>query len=93
MASCERTGGVMGPVANSDSLPSRVSFNHDAEAKIVGPRSKRDAQPSVVEMVEEAAAHGDVAAMERIVNRARWNMGDEAPAAPEPVIDKPRYNY
>lgn len=32
MANCE-TGGVMGPIANLDKLPSRATFNHAAEFK------------------------------------------------------------
>lgn len=47
----------------------------------------------IVERVEKAVADGDAAAMERIVNRERWGMGDEAPATPKPAVAKPIYNY
>lgn len=52
----------------------KTPFNHDAEVKVVRPSSETDVQPTVVDMVEKAATNGDVAAMERIVYRARWDM-------------------
>lgn len=74
MASCEKAGGVMGPVGSSDHLPSRVRFNHDTEAKRVRSNNRVAIQPDVVGIVEKAAFYGDVATTERAVNRSRWDM-------------------
>lgn len=52
----------------------KTPFNHDAEVKVGEPKSNAEVQPTVVDMVEEAVARGDMAAIERKVNRSRWDM-------------------
>ncbi|OGE37364.1 hypothetical protein A3B45_05250 [Candidatus Daviesbacteria bacterium RIFCSPLOWO2_01_FULL_39_12] len=51
--------------------------------------------PDVMKVVEEAVVTGDFAAMERAVNRSRWDMEVEGsdPTAQEPVAKKPKYDY
>lgn len=70
------TGGVMGHIANSDNLPSRVNFNHDNEAKKNKTNEVAAKNQGVAKLVEEAAAKGNQVVMERIVNRYRWDMDD-----------------